>query len=184
MQRFWDERDPTPGTPRNELYDRFLVRVAHAARFYGDHRRPGPLTDRGKTYIRFGPPDEVEVNVLPSSGQDINAAIERVHDAFEIEVQGFNARQTVLDGDYGGQDTGVETPPSVREPGTTRDLRRNRLRIGRESSYELWSYEATGDPLFDHAPIWSEGIDLRFLFVDRMGTGEYQLDYSNSGQVE
>ena len=76
------------------------------------------------------------------------------------------------------------TPPSIREPGTTRDLRRNRLRIGRESSYELWSYESTGDPLFDHAPIWSEGIDLRFLFVDRMGTGEYQLDYSNSGQVE
>ena len=58
MQRFWDERDPTPGTSRNELYDRFLVRVAHAARFYGNGNRPGPVTDRGKTYIRFGPPHE------------------------------------------------------------------------------------------------------------------------------
>lgn len=185
MQRFWDERDPTPGTPRNELYDRFLVRVAHAARFYGNGTRPGPLTDRGKTYIRFGPPDEVEVNVLPSSGQDINSAIEQVHDAFAIEVQGFNARSTVLDGDYGGQNEGVDrAPDAIQDPDRIQDLRRNRLRIGRESSYELWRYTSVGDPLFDHAPIWTEDIDLRFLFVDRTGTGDYRLDYSNTSSLD
>jgi len=171
MQDFWEERDPTPGTPRNELYDRFLARVAHAARFYGDHQRPGPLTDRGKIYIRYGAPSTIDVEVIPSSGIDLDEAIGQVHDAFAMDVAGTNIRGELSESGL------FETGPIVTD--ADRDRRRNQARIGQEGSFELWRYDSDGDPLFEDGGLWGENIDLRFLFVDRMGIGVYELDYSN-----
>lgn len=179
MQRFWDERDPTPGTSKNELYERFLARVAYTARFYGEAQRPGPITDRGKIYIRYGAPSEVEVNVMPASDYDLETAIGQVHDAFAIDVQGWNARETINEGGalkFAQPDNGMVDAEEVQ------DLRRNSMRIGREASFELWRYEGQGEPLFEDTMMWSEDIDLRFLFVDRNGIGNYRLDYSNADQ--
>ena len=141
MQDFWEERDPTPGTPRNELYDRFLARVAHAARFYGDHQRPGPLTDRGKIYIRYGAPSTIDVEVIPSSGIDLDEAIGQVHDAFAMDVAGTNIRGELSESGL------FDTGPIVTE--ADRDRRRNQARIGQEGSFELWRYDSDGDPLFE-----------------------------------
>ena len=48
------------------------------------------------------------------------------------------------------------------------------------AAFELWIYDQFGDPLFEsEAPEWSEGTDLRFLFVDQLGTGVYHLETSN-----
>ncbi len=171
MQDFWDERDPTPGTPRNELYERFLSRVAHTARFYGEHRRRGPLTDRGKIYIRYGPPAAIDVEVIPSSGVDLDEAIGQVHNAFALDVAGTNIRGELSESGL------FRTPRTDTE--AARDRRREQARIGQEGSFELWRYESVGDPLFEDTTVWGENIDLRFLFVDRMGIGSYSLDYSN-----
>ncbi|MEZ4655261.1 MAG: GWxTD domain-containing protein [Candidatus Eisenbacteria bacterium] len=58
-QRFWEEHDPTPGTPENEFRDAFFQRVRYANEHYGV-LEPGWKSDRGRVYIKFGAPDEVE----------------------------------------------------------------------------------------------------------------------------
>ncbi len=67
IEAFWSERDPTPETPKNELHDEYLERVRHTVENYSnvvlDQR--GPDTDRGKTYIVYGPPTEISRNTLP-----------------------------------------------------------------------------------------------------------------------
>jgi GWxTD domain-containing protein len=56
---FWGRRDPTPGTPTNEARERFYQGIDFANRNYRERRVPGWKTDRGRTYIKNGPPDEV-----------------------------------------------------------------------------------------------------------------------------
>jgi GWxTD domain-containing protein len=53
---FWARRDPTPGTPVNEFRAEFESRVEFADRQFGEGRKKGSLTDRGKLYIMLGPP--------------------------------------------------------------------------------------------------------------------------------
>jgi GWxTD domain-containing protein len=57
---FWREKDPTPGTQRNEAREDFYQRVEQANRQYTLGVRPGWRTDRGRIFIKYGPPDEVE----------------------------------------------------------------------------------------------------------------------------
>ncbi len=58
---FWNQRDPTPGTPQNEFKDehirRFNYANAHLAR---GTSRPGWTTDQGRIYIILGPPHSKE----------------------------------------------------------------------------------------------------------------------------
>ncbi len=60
FQEFWADRDPTPGTPRNESLEEYYFRVAYANERYSRFRDSGWTTDRGEVFIRFGEPDEVE----------------------------------------------------------------------------------------------------------------------------
>jgi GWxTD domain-containing protein len=62
IQQFWDRRDPTPGTPQNEFRDEHYRRIAAANTRFADANLPGWKTDRGRIYITFGPPDEMEVH--------------------------------------------------------------------------------------------------------------------------
>jgi GWxTD domain-containing protein len=62
LRQFWKSRDPTPRTARNEAEEAFYHTVAEADRLYregGGAGVRGWRTDRGRIYIRFGPPDEV-----------------------------------------------------------------------------------------------------------------------------
>jgi len=59
VEQFWLRRDPTPGTPENEFRDEHYRRIAYAnSRFTASV--PGWKTDRGRIYIQYGPPDEIE----------------------------------------------------------------------------------------------------------------------------
>jgi len=60
LEAFWRERDPTPGTVRNEARDDFYLRVAEANRKFSLGIRSGWRTDRGRIYIKYGPPDDIE----------------------------------------------------------------------------------------------------------------------------
>lgn len=68
IQQFWQRRDPTPGTPRNEFKDEHYRRIAYANQRFPGTNMPGWTTDRGRIYITFGPPDEIESHPGPSSG--------------------------------------------------------------------------------------------------------------------
>jgi GWxTD domain-containing protein len=58
---FWRQRDPTPGTPKNEFKDEHYRRIAYANQWYGrDTPTPGWRTDMGRIYVILGEPKAVE----------------------------------------------------------------------------------------------------------------------------
>ncbi|MFZ1947894.1 MAG: GWxTD domain-containing protein [bacterium] len=59
-EEFWLERDPTPGTPRNEYQEEYLRRFRYANANFGVPLTEGWRTDRGRIYILFGEPDEID----------------------------------------------------------------------------------------------------------------------------
>jgi GWxTD domain-containing protein len=69
LRGFWRRRDPTPGTPENEMRAGFYLRIAEANRRFregGAARIPGWRTDRGRILILHGEPEQTLRR--PSSG--------------------------------------------------------------------------------------------------------------------
>lgn len=63
MFRFWLDRDPTPRTPTNEFRQEHMRRMNFANERYSigfRDRAGGWRTDRGRAYIVYGPPDEIQ----------------------------------------------------------------------------------------------------------------------------
>lgn len=58
IEEFWKRRDPDPATAENEFRDEYLGRISQAERLFFGEGRPGWLTDRGRIYVLFGPPDQ------------------------------------------------------------------------------------------------------------------------------
>ena len=65
VEQFWARRDPTPGMPENEFKKEHYRRLAFANQHFASSV-PGWKTDRGRIYIRYGPPDEIDSH--PSGG--------------------------------------------------------------------------------------------------------------------
>ncbi|MCL6544305.1 MAG: GWxTD domain-containing protein [Bryobacteraceae bacterium] len=65
IEQFWLRRDPTPDTVENEFKEEHYRRIAYANDRFASGI-PGWKTDRGRIYITFGPPDEIESH--PSGG--------------------------------------------------------------------------------------------------------------------
>jgi len=59
IEQFWTRRDPTPGTVANEMKEEHYRRIAYSNTMYASSI-PGWKTDRGRIYITYGPPDEIE----------------------------------------------------------------------------------------------------------------------------
>jgi GWxTD domain-containing protein len=59
IEQFWLRRDPTPDTEENEFKEEHYRRIAYANEHYASGI-PGWRTDRGRIYIVYGPPDEIE----------------------------------------------------------------------------------------------------------------------------
>jgi GWxTD domain-containing protein len=59
FRSFWEKRDPTPGTKRNERMEEYYYRISAANRQYGAVQ-DGWKTDRGFVLVRFGEPDYVQ----------------------------------------------------------------------------------------------------------------------------
>ena len=62
---FWRMRDPNPDTEENEYREAYFERVAYANEHFASGM-PGWKTDRGRIYITWGKPDEIETH--PSGG--------------------------------------------------------------------------------------------------------------------
>jgi GWxTD domain-containing protein len=65
IEDFWRRRDPDPDTDENEFREEYYERIAYANEHYASGI-PGWKTDRGRIYITWGKPDEVESH--PSGG--------------------------------------------------------------------------------------------------------------------
>jgi GWxTD domain-containing protein len=68
--RYWKKRDPTRTTDLNEELSEFLRRVRFTLENFGTHG-PGWKTDMGRTYIRYGPPD----NVVDRDGRTLGSRL-------------------------------------------------------------------------------------------------------------
>ncbi|MFQ6009053.1 MAG: GWxTD domain-containing protein, partial [Candidatus Zixiibacteriota bacterium] len=60
FQDFWAQHDPTPETPQNELKLEFYRRVRIANKRFAVMRREGWRTDRGRIFIQYGEPDQID----------------------------------------------------------------------------------------------------------------------------
>lgn len=65
IEDFWRRRDPDPDTEENEYREEYYERIAYANEHYSSGI-PGWKSDRGRIYITFGKPDEVETH--PTGG--------------------------------------------------------------------------------------------------------------------
>ena len=65
IEEFWRRRDPDPDTDENEFREEYYERIAYTNEHYASGI-PGWKTDRGRIYITWGKPDEVETH--PSGG--------------------------------------------------------------------------------------------------------------------
>lgn len=71
IEAFWQRRDPTPDTVENEFKEEHYRRIAYANERFSSGI-PGWRTDRGRIYIMWGPPDEIETH---SAGSTYNRPI-------------------------------------------------------------------------------------------------------------
>jgi len=61
IRTFWQQRDPTPGTPENEYKNEIQNRFVYATeRFRRGAGRPGWMTDMGRFYMILGKPNSEE----------------------------------------------------------------------------------------------------------------------------
>jgi GWxTD domain-containing protein len=60
FKRFWKRVDPNPETEKNELMDEYYLRVNTANQNFSTLSQDGWLTDRGRIFIKFGEPDDIE----------------------------------------------------------------------------------------------------------------------------
>jgi GWxTD domain-containing protein len=72
LDQYWKEKDPTPLTAQNEARDRFKARVQYA----NDHFSiegvvKGMFSDRGRIYVRYGEPDEMHQEVIPTGDKSL-----------------------------------------------------------------------------------------------------------------
>src|SRR5271168_464012 len=65
IEQFWLRRNPDPDSPENTFKEEHYRRIAYTNEHYASGI-PGWKTDRGRIYIMWGPPDEVDSN--PSGG--------------------------------------------------------------------------------------------------------------------
>jgi len=66
IEAFWQRRDPTPDTPENEYKEEHYQRIAYANEHFASGM-PGWKTDRGRIWIMYGKPDEIDAH--PSGGE-------------------------------------------------------------------------------------------------------------------
>jgi GWxTD domain-containing protein len=72
LERFWKKRDPTPATAFNEVMAQYYRRVDHSIRAFATLKQPdGSRTDRGRIYILYGQPTNVDRTLDPPSGREV-----------------------------------------------------------------------------------------------------------------
>lgn len=69
LQNFWKSLDPNPDTVDNERLLEHLLRMSYVEnRFSQGRGKRGADTDRGRTYIRYGAPDDIDYH-MSAAGQ-------------------------------------------------------------------------------------------------------------------
>ncbi len=98
--QFWLRRDPTPDTEENEFKEEHYRRIAYAnERFRTASGRPGWKTDRGRIYIIYGPPDEIESHPSPDAAAPFEEWLYHHIEGVGAKII-FSFTDTLLNGEY------------------------------------------------------------------------------------
>ncbi|MBN1350405.1 GWxTD domain-containing protein, partial [candidate division KSB1 bacterium] len=68
FEKFWSERDPTPGTEQNEHMEEYFRRVHYANEVFSGFRE-GWKSDMGMVYIILGHPNDIERHPFESGSK-------------------------------------------------------------------------------------------------------------------
>lgn len=60
MFNFWKKRDPNPNVPLNEFKIEYIKRINEANKLFNEPFRDGWRTDRGRIYVTYGKPDNID----------------------------------------------------------------------------------------------------------------------------
>jgi GWxTD domain-containing protein len=162
IAEFWHGLDPDPATPQNETLLEFQRRVLYADREFSGTLGRGLLSDRGRVYVRYGPPDEVSSQYSSSAfGEDEN--VERVTDPAERVSLSNRPPVSFLDSDEFRE--GDVSGLSTQRGGTNIKAK----------EIEVWSYDGKGRALNSGVTGTNTHRGLKFIFADEMGNGEFQL---------
>ena len=101
IREFWEKRDPTPGTPENEYQIEHYFRIKTALRYFRERGRIGWKTNRGKVWIMFGPPDDVQykagaADITPFQRRDFQRGMERLIWIYNVPDNPFLAENPEL----------------------------------------------------------------------------------------
>lgn len=183
LEKFWAGLDPEPETAVNEVYVNFRRRVAHVRHQLGGFGRSGAVDPRGQVYLLLGAPDERQVETMPLNPSDLEDATVKVWDKYAPDRVGTQAKGANPAGTQGWwadeRQGGIPVEPSRQ---AHREIAAKRRAIGRDMSFELWEYNHAGQQLFPNL-YSSQTLGLRFLFVDRTGTGHYILEATNARDI-
>jgi GWxTD domain-containing protein len=174
LNEYWKKMDPTPHTALNETYEKFVARLNYVDRQYGGLKR-GALTDMGQIFIRFGPPDDKEVQQVPWNRMDVYEALEKLSDQYEVVIHGAKK-----EGPSAQRITVIDQQVRQRMDGLNPFRGEGGMDTG---AYELWIYNLKGDPILMRDKLMTIGSGLRYLFIDKDGYGEYSL-VGSSEEIE
>lgn len=96
LKSFWKNRDPSPKTSKNEFKQQYYKRIRYSKNNFSTGFEKGHKSDRGRIYILYGPPDEIEnypwsqfsSDVLSDLGDEYNHTAKAIFgsDVYAIEI--------------------------------------------------------------------------------------------------
>ncbi len=69
LKQFWKAHDTNPSTAVNEFQQQYMQRLEYVKEHFGSSQVPGYKSDRGRVYLVYGPPDEIERNPVNLGGK-------------------------------------------------------------------------------------------------------------------
>ncbi|GEM_PF-2317814 len=71
LRRFWKRQGQNPDTKENEALREHVRRYQYADNRFRELNSPGSASDRGRIYIRNGPPNEIETKTMDQYSRDL-----------------------------------------------------------------------------------------------------------------
>ena len=124
VERFWEARNPRPGTTDNTFRTTFERRVAFAdANFVQDEKKRGSMTDRGMVFVLLGPPTWVgrkPIRTGEDTSDSAGLSTEGSHDAANAQRslggKPSSATRATVAGQFGGPGSrALDSAPNWRE---------------------------------------------------------------------
>lgn len=94
IEKFWAARDPTPGTPQNEMRQEFERRVAFADANFGHGEIYGSMSDRGMVFVLLGPPTYAGRKPIRSGDDSNDSMTTSTVGSHDVQIAEQTAKET------------------------------------------------------------------------------------------